>query len=143
MAIVNRDLDASEQKQIWMRGFSTLTTTGGTYMAFIAPYAIELKDIYVSAKALSGAPTLTFYKMFFSGGASLVAASAALTVSAYGTSGIVRASLVAAGSTAIQLAANDVLVIQAAVSNAGMDDAVLTIVAKALQDIKAPFGSSS
>lgn len=140
MAIVNRDMDASEQKQIWMRGFSVLTTTGGTYQAFIAPYAVELKDIYVSAKGISGTPTVTFYKMFFSGGASLVAASAALTVTAYGTSGTLRASLNAAGSTTVQLAAGDVLVVQSAATNAGMDDAVLTIVAKALQDIKAPFG---
>jgi hypothetical protein len=138
MAIVNRDLDVSEQKDV-IKFNRLLAATGATLPMWVAPYPFEIVEVNLTARALSGAPTarVDVYKF---GGTTSISAMVLLTIPAYATSGaLTSASLAAAGSTHVQGAAGDMLVLTTAAANTACDDLVATVVIKKLQDIVSTF----
>lgn len=132
MALVNRDKDASEQKDVVT--FTRLLAAAGSYMIWQAPYNFEVVAVAATARAISGAMTARVDINKF-GGTNSASMMVALTVPAYGTSGaFVSASLAAAGSSFIQGAPKDSLWVVVPASVAA-DDLVLTVTVKKLQDI--------
>lgn len=150
MAIVNRDLDISQRKEVITISFPQLILSEGTTFTVIKtgvtlpvsafPYPAEIRDIYVSAIGPSGSPAYTFDVWKQGNGASAFSCTGALTVQAVGTSGPQRCSMLAAGGTAVQVNALDLLVLKTATANTAVNALSISIVVQALQDIKAHFG---
>ena len=142
MAIVNRDLDASQQRDTVNCQLGAVAT-GLTLSLYVASSAVEVQAVRVSALGLSGAPTgRCFIQRFLStGGTGIAGGWTALTVAAVGTSGIQTMVSAAAGSTNIQLAQGDVLMYTSGGSNAALADATVAVVVKNLVDIKNQFNA--
>lgn len=140
MAIVNRSLDSTEQKEL-VEVEITSTTTGKDYILHKAPRAQRITDAKCTVVGMSGAPTGTLKLQRFVVGAGLttISISGALTHSAIGTSGSQTFSLPAAGSSLLELAAGDFLVMTTAVANTGVEQAFVSVVVQNLQDIKTWF----
>lgn len=140
MAIVNRDKDASEQRE-QMCFPRVLAAVGTSQILWVAPFPFEVVKVAVTARALSGAPTMRLDIGRFGGTAS-VSMMVALTVPVYGTSGaFVSGSLAAAGSSFIQGAAGDCLVMSIIGANTAADDLALSVVVKKLQDIVSHYNA--
>ena len=137
MGIVNRTMDASEQKMQMDQVIST-TKTGVAYPIFRAPCPMVISDARSAAMGISGTPTSTLNIQRFVLGAGLttIAVSGALTVLAQGTSGPQQYSLPAAGSSLLQLQAGDVLVATQGGANAGFNSLYVALVVNATQDIR-------
>ena len=144
MAIVNRDLDVSEQKLVLNTAMG-LAATGLTLGVAVIPYQATLRNIQVAANGLSGAPTWTFfvYRFITGTGYTAIAAAGALTVANFGLSGIQGVSLVASGSSLLQLLANDVVGVSTTGANTAAGSATVSVAIQALQDVKAVYGSST
>lgn len=142
MAINNRSLDVSEQKQNININVGAVATAGATYNIYTAPFPLTLTDIRVAAQGLSGSPAWSIQKGVFYPGAGLTlnAIIGSYTVVAYGTSGLQRCSLLAAGSTLLNMAAGDELFLVPSGANSAVADAVVSVVIQATQDIKSYFG---
>jgi hypothetical protein len=142
MAILNRDQDSSEQKEMHSV-VVPLLATGVTYPVFQAPFQCQVQAVKVAAQGLSGSPTFDLRILRWGAGITGIAGGATtLTVAAIGNSQAPQSFVLAAsGSSLLKLEANDTLCIQ----SGGTDSAVLrtnvTIVVQALQDIKTHFGS--
>ncbi len=145
MAVVNRDLDVSEQKCVLNAPLSGVVATGLTLGVAVIPYAATLRNIQVAAVGLSGAPTWTFfvYRFIAGTGYTAIACAGALTVANYGTSGIQGVSLVASGSSLLNMLANDVVGVSTTGANTAAGSAAVSVAIQALQDVKAVFGSST
>ena len=145
MAIVNRDLDASEQLATFNLALTLAATSGGTYVLASVPWPCEVKRVVVTAKSLSGTPSLEVEGYRFSGGVTINSAiMAAQLIPAFGTSGAFSsASLGVAGSTQVQLAASDSIVASVTGANSAADIVNVAVVVKKLQDIASSFGASS
>jgi hypothetical protein len=144
MSEINRSMDVSERKDVYVKSTGALAT-GSTIGIFIAPYPCKVRDIYVAALGLSGAPTLAFpVNRVAAGGVTALAGPAAtLTVQAVGTSGPVRASLAVAGSSLLLLQTGDVMYLTSGAANAALVDATVSVVVEKLQDIVSHFNVSS
>lgn len=140
MGIINRTMDASEQKEL-VQAEITSTTTGKDYIVHKAPRAQVITDAKATAVGMSGAPTATLKLQRFVAGAGLttISISGALTHVAIGTSGTQTFSLPATGSSLLSLAAGDVLVATTGGTNAGLEQAFIQVVVQNLQDTKAWF----
>lgn len=145
MAIVNRDLDPSQQKEVLTFNVKLAGVGGGTYVLGNLPFPCEISKIAVTAKSLSGAPSVEVEGYKWAGGVTINSAiMTALAVPAFGTSGVfVSASLGVAGSTQVQLAAQDQLVATITGANTAADDLCISVVVKKLQDIVSMYGSST
>lgn len=154
MAISNRDLDVSEQKKSFSvtlsgsLGGTTLSmfTTAATCQIMVVPFSAELKALTVSALGSSGALNgqVKIHRFIPGAGVTYITGiGASLTIPEFGTSGCLSASLVASGSTILNLLANDILFFHAGVANTAAQSVTFGVVLKALQDIKADFGSST
>lgn len=146
MAIVNRDLDASEQKKSFAACVATPSTTGGTHPILVVPFQSEVKAIYCAARAISGAPSVEIESYSFivgTGYTSNSVISTAKAVVASGTSGPVALVLGTAGSTQVRVNAGDLLVATVTGANSSYSDLAVTVVLQALQDIKSDFGSQT
>lgn len=136
-------MDVSEQKEVKEVRLDLLTT-GATFAGVQIPWQCEIRDIYVTSRRLSGAPTVEVEKYTFAGGLTVNSGvMAAQIVPAFGTSGAFRASLAAQGSSLLQCASGDVLVLVGAGTNAAADDLCVSIVLEKLQRIVATFGVES
>ena len=141
MAIVNRDLDASEQKYEVHQTLG-LVGTGKTLTLFVAPDACSIEGIRTTAVGLSGSPTLQFAITRFvvgAGASSEIRGFTLLTPLAVGTSGVNSAVLASSGATVLTMAAGDYLAVATGAANTAATYSV-TVVVKALQDIKSHFG---
>lgn len=145
MAIINRDLDSSEQLRV-VGGNLSLVAANTSRDVAIVPFAGTLKAIAASARALSGAPIVFVDVKRWSGAGVTTIAGVGLTlaITAHGISTAYQSfPLAAAGSTLLNLQAGDVLVLRAAnVANTGADDVLVSAVVKAAQDIKQSFGQT-
>src|SRR5689334_11737827 len=122
MAIVNRDLDPSEQKveyQLQLSGGLTTIATGATAWIALMPYPGVIQSMRAAGAGLSGAPLVNLQVLRFAAGATTIAVSiSGLVVAEFGTSGILGYSgLAAAGSTLLNVQAGDVLQMQTAGAN--------------------------
>lgn len=153
MPIVNRDLDVSEQKISSSQTFfgakdgTTLAVfaSGETLLVYNVPLPSALKAVNVAAFGVSGTLTaeLKVNRFIAGAGVTLITGLAAtLTAQAFGTSGALNASLVASGSTLLNLLAGDQIVLIAGGGGAAARGTV-SVVVQALQDIVAHYGSST
>lgn len=144
MAIVNRDLDVSEQKLV-LNAAIGLATTGTSLPVAVVPYPGIIRNIQVAALGLSGSPSWTFqiHRFIPGTGFTAIACAGALTVANYGTSGIQGVSLVASGSTLLNVIANDVISIATATANTASLYSAVSVAIQATQDVKAVYGSAS
>jgi len=145
MAIVNRDLDSSEQKEIVNVAYRAVNT-GQTMPAFVVPFPCELQAVRAACGGVSGSPIVSFFKGAFVTGAGLTMTAmgvSGIALTATGTSGIQGISILpASGSTAIQLAAGDVIYINSTGANSAVDALSVHMVLKKLQDIVQTDGIS-
>ena len=124
--------------------------TGTTIPIVCFPCSGILDQITIAAQGLSGAPILTPVLMRFISGPTLAGLTAitgigqTLTVSDYGTSGVIGFSMVSAGSTSaslINVQTGDCLYMLPSGSNAAIASAVITVVVNATQDIRSHYGA--
>lgn len=144
MAIVNRSLDVSEQRKVFKYS-DKLMATGVTAPICVVPWPSTIDGAMLAAFGLSGSPTYqVFVNRFIVGtGFTTWALTGAEVPSAFGTSGVLARgmSMVASGSTLLNLQANDLLTVTSAVANTASTVSV-AVVLKPIQDIKYNFGLS-
>lgn len=146
MALVNRDKDVSEQL---MPFSAVLNTSVGASAALLFPVAqmpfpCQLMGVAVAAASISGTPqvSLSIKRYTATGVTTIPYVGSTLAVLAIGASAPYQMiPLAAASSTLVQLQAGDVvnLVEEFAGGNNGLGNAVVTVVARPLQDIKKFF----
>jgi hypothetical protein len=141
MAIVNRDLDSSQQV-VNMSALVQNTSVGSSYALAVIPCPMQLVGAGVASKGLSGAPNLSLWiERFVVGtGYTAIAIGASLVAQAFGTSGG-QTFNVGAGVT-YTLQAGDVVSLASAGANTAALMHNVTLALKALQDIKTSFGAS-
>lgn len=143
MAIVNRALDASEQKKVIPFALPLLANGATNIMAHI-PYPCTLKSIQMAAVGVSTAPTIAVVCNRFIVGTGFTAITlvSAQVYPDFGVSGVLTSglSLPADGSSLLGLLPNDVIQCVGAVSNSA--SALLTggLVVQPIQDIKQFLG---
>lgn len=146
MAIVNRDLDASQQREPVYVPVGAMAT-GATRGIYVAAAPVTLQSVRVAAQGVSNAMQIGFYiQRFISGSGSTFFAIGIsnLVLTSAGTSGVQGFSgLAAVGSTLLNLNAGDVLHINSSVANGNSTDLALNLVMKRLQDILSLNGASS
>lgn len=149
MAIVNRDLDASQQKDVfqYVSNFvgSTTVSTGATGWIAMVPYPGVIQSMRAAAQGLSGAPIVNLQVLRFAGGGTSIAASiSGIVLAEIGTSGVMGYSgLAATGSTLLQVQAGDLLQFQTGGANTAARVMLLEVVVKKTQDIVSHNGISS
>ncbi len=138
MAIINRTLDSSEQKEAWP--FAANAVASGTDIVVkVVERACTITDCKVTSLGFSGAPVLQLKALRFvagTGGSSFLI-GASFVLSAQGTSGMQSYSLPATGSSQLLLQKGDVVI---AWSQGGAATACTAlageIVVQNMQDIK-------
>lgn len=140
MALVNRDKDVSEQQLEWHLPIATAIATGLTLPVARVPYSAQAVQAHFEAVGISGSPTVNLEVHRFIVGTGITQISglmqASITLQALGTSGPQAASLAVSGSSLLNLQQGDVLVWKSGGANSSVNAASVTIVVKALQDIK-------
>lgn len=149
MAINNRSLDASQQKDVYsfaggIQG-ATQVSTGFTAWIAIMPYPCVIQSARLGAVGLSGAMQVALTALrFAAGGTSIALGISNMVCNEIGTSGIMGYSgLAAAGSTLLVLQAGDILQLTTSVANTAAKSLVLEIVVKKTQDVVAYNGIQS
>lgn len=139
MAIVNRDLETSQQRDFYTAPL-TNTITGQTYPLMVVPYPAQLVAAQQTVTGLSGAPNHSLWLQRFVPGAGVtsIALGASMASVAFSTSG--GQSFVLASSATYQLQAGDLVVLATAAANTATTTTVVTLAIRALQDIKSAFG---
>lgn len=150
MAVVNRTLDPSEQRKTMscsVNGSSGIVIpTGATFVVGIVPWPCTLDAGQLVALGVSNSPTCALSIARFIPGAGLttyvIATGTSNLVPAFGTSGVGISAMIlpAAGSTLLNLLANDVLQLTFAGTNAAATFLNVAVVLKPIQDIKVHFG---
>ncbi len=141
MGIDNRTLDVSQQQSESQASYQAVAT-GATLLVAAIPYPAVLKQIKVAAQGLSGAPVydLRVWRFIVGTGVTTIAGGAtSLTGQAMGTSGVQSMVLAAAGSSFLNLQANDVLTITSSGSNTAVTGLDIAVVIQATQDIVSWF----
>lgn len=140
MAIVNRDLDSTQQRAEYQSSLAN-TVTGATYHVALVPYPARLISCYATGVGLSGAPHISLWAHRFIAGTGFtsIVMGSTVVLPAFGTSGGVTLSVQAAGNTYL-LQAGDALVLYAQNANTGATEIQVATVVQALQDIKSEFG---
>lgn len=141
MPIVNRDLDPNSQQRDFYTARVAPTATGATYALLVVPYPAQLIAAAQTATGLSGAPNHSLFLQRFVVGAGVTsnAIGMSLVASAFATSGPQGFTVLGAGGSLL-LQANDVILLATAAANTNAADVSVTLVLRALQDIKSAFG---
>lgn len=140
--IVNRDLDQSERKLVIQSKIAP-TVTGGTYQIGVVPFAAQVLGGYEAALGLSGAPTSQIKVQRFIPGTGVTVITGifnALTLTAYGTSGLQGHSLVGAS---FLLMPKDLLFCETGGTNAAVNSTAIAVVIQALEDVKTILGAAN
>lgn len=142
MAIVNRDLDVTQQRIAFettpgVIGVSTLIHVG------IVNCASQLLVVAHTAFGLSSTPTVGVQIQRFVVGAGLTTiplnGSSLLTIAAFSTSGIQTQTLPASGSTLLQLLKGDEIQLVTSTASSAATY-VVQAVTQILQDVKSDYG---
>lgn len=141
MAIVNRDLETSEQRHVLSASVDN-TITGATYGLCVVPFQSKLISAMASSVGLSGAPigTLWMHRFIVGTGFTSIVLGTSVAIPAYGLSGGVTFNVLAAGVTN-PLQSGDQLTLATGGANTGSVRTVVTFVIQALQDIRTAFGA--
>ncbi len=146
MAIVNRDKDASEQRDVISASLGALAT-GVTKQVAVLPYPCTLQSLRAAALGVSNAMQVAIQVNRFIAGTGATAINLGisnLVLVNVGTSGVQGFSgLAAVGSTLLALQQNDVLQIVTSVANGNTTDLAIEFVVKKTQDIITLNGASS
>lgn len=143
MAIINRDKDASEQRD-WVNVPVGAIATGVTKNLVVIPYPCTLQSVRASAQGVSNAMQVAFEVLRGTGSSGIPIGISNLVLQNRGTSGLQGFSgLAAVGSTLLSFQTGDVLQIVTSVANGNATDLVLQCVLKKIQDIVSLNGSSS
>lgn len=139
MAIVNRDLDSSQQRDFYTAPL-TNTITGQTYPLLVVAYPSQLVAAMQTVTGLSGAPNHSLWLQRFVVGAGVtsIALGASMASVAFATSGGQTFTL--ASGVTFQLQAGDLIVLSTAAANTATTTTVVSLAIRALQDIKSAFG---
>lgn len=147
MALVNRDKDPSEQKEVLPWASRGAVATGVTLFLGVVPYPCALQSLSAAAHGVSNAMQLAFNVERFVVGAGITVIPIGisnLVLVNQSTSGILGFSgLVAQGSTLLSLQYGDVLSATTSVANGNALDITLEMVLKKSQDIVSYNGVSS
>lgn len=144
MAIVNRDLDTSQQKDVIYQAYknvgvgSTILAGGASFWIGAAiPYPFTVESAEVYAIGLTGAPQIRLIiDRFAAGQTRMVCGISNCVITAYGTSGIQGLSgLAPVGSTLLNGQAKDQLSFDLVGANTGATDLTISVVIKKTQDI--------
>ena len=142
MAILNRSLDPSEQQEAFVATYG-LAVTSATFHACVVPYNSILDAAKLAVSGLSGSPAYDLRIVRFIAGAGVTTfnpGSTTLTGVAYGTSGLQSFLLASAGSTLVNLLANDIITVTSSGANTAATNLSVGVVLQAVQDIKVTFG---
>lgn len=143
MAIVNRDLDVSEQVETLTVNLGAATIAGATRLLWAAPYPVTIRNVKLGVLGSSGSPILSFFNQRFiagSGATSLTIGVSGAVGTAIGTSGLQGFSgLAVAGSTLLNLAQGDVLMLALTGANSAFSECLVEVVVKRLQDIRSSY----
>jgi hypothetical protein len=136
MGIINRTLDASEQKESIKISASPMNTAGEVMLPI--ERACTITDAKISLIGISGTPNFLLKGLrFIAGtGGSSFAIGSTFAVTAYGTSGYLSFSLPASGSSQLALQKGDMLVLTAGGANAAAVSAVMDVVVQNVSDVK-------
>lgn len=148
MAIVNRDLDSSQQVMNWAQGVRNVGSSlglgqGGTFMLGVVPCPMQLVGAGIASRGSSGTlgAQVSVERFVAGSGYTTIILGASMALWAFGTSGG-QTFNVGAGVT-YTLQTGDVLNLTfSGVATASADQACVTLALKALQDIKSSFGAS-
>lgn len=145
MAIVNRTLDASEQRKVFQQKLVAAELVNGfSGIIAIAPYACTLDAGAIALYGISGAPQFQISVNRTGGaGATFVLAVGTSNIPlAMGTSGAWQMVLPASGSTLLNIGAGDtIMYAQNGGTGAAAVQAMVSIVLKPIQDIKTQHGA--
>lgn len=138
MAIVNRDMDNTQQCETVV-GQVSATTTGATYCMATIPYPAQLIAASQCAVGLSGAPNHSLWIQRFVAGAGVTSINigASMVSVVFGTSG--GQSFTVSGVSNL-LQTGDLILLSTAAANTAAAHVAVTLVIQALQDIKSYFG---
>lgn len=137
MGIINRTLDASEQKES-LKALANNVSTGTEFVVGPIERACTITDLKIAAVGTSGSPHY-FVKglRFVAGtGGSSFAIGTTFAVTGFGTSGYLSYSLPASGSSQLNLQRGDMLVVTAGGTNAAAVAVAVDIVVQNIADIK-------
>lgn len=139
MAIVNRDLDVSQQRDIITESFATVT--GGTYGVAVVPYPAQLLAAQTQSNGLSGAPNHSLWIQRFVAGSGITSINigASMVITTFGTSGSQGYTFNGANTTYL-LQTGDLVMLSTAAANTATLNTTVSVVLKCLQDIKSTFG---
>ena len=147
MAIVNRDVDASQQKEAFQ--FSTVPGTvlssGSTLAMWVMPYPCQIQSARVGTLGVSGVPQARFTVQRFTAGLTILAIGSTALITNLGLSGILgHSGVMVAGTTLLVLQTGDVVNLETAGGSAtAAIGLVAQMVVKKLQDIVAHNGVST
>lgn len=152
MAIVNRDNDATQQKEAVHQAYknvgvgSTVLAGGSSYWIggpMPYPYLLESARTYVLG--ISGAPALRLIiDRFVAGQTRIVCSISNMVLTNYGTSGSFGVSgLAPLGSTLLQGQAGDQLSFDVVGANTAITDITISVVVRKSQDIVSHHGVST
>lgn len=144
MAILNRDMDPSEQKELFRFAGSTQITTGNTQWIGIVPYPCTVQSARSVAVGVSGAPIINFQVQRFAPGNTVIALGiSGMLLNNFGTSGCLGYSgLAAPGATVLNLQLGDIVMFEMSGSNSAALQLALELVVKKTQDIVSYNGVS-
>lgn len=137
MGIINRTLDASEQKESVR--VAVLSPVNTSEVMVPIERACTLDAAKASLLGISGAPTVFLRGLrFIAGtGGSSFAIGTSQAITAFGTSGVLTYSLPASGSTLLNLQAGDCVIVNfGGGTGAAATSSVVDLVFKNIQDIK-------
>lgn len=158
MALINRDKDASEQREVLTTSLVGIGT-GLTLTLNAIPYPCTVQNVLVTAVGLSGAPTIAAWSTLRfipgTGATTGTGIAGAYTITAFGTSGLVAGSslfgapgsmgisMQASGSSLLNLTTGDVVAIQTGGANAACNALTIQLVVKKTQDILGVYNTNS
>ena len=143
MAIVNRDLDVTQQRYVFTNNQSAVVGVSALIHVGIVPCAAQLLQVATNAFGLSGSPTVGVQIQRFVVGAGLTTiplnGSSLLTITALSTSGMQTQTLPASGSTLLNLLKGDDIQLVTSTANTAATYVVEAVV-QILQDVKQDYG---
>lgn len=146
MAIVNRDLDASQQKDVIQFRSTAAVATSSSLNIAIIPYPCALQSVLTYSTGTSNAMQLAVnVQRWTAGGVTVVALGLSnIVLQDYSVSGAINFSgLAAPGSTLLLLQQGDILNLVSSVTNGNALALVMDFAVKKLQDIVSTNGNAS